>query len=138
MVLVFLFFEDGAWYKFMLCYFLLGSKWWNQLLKTCWSNCNGTSMHALLSSSISSQGKFPVLQSLYHLLHGTVSNVKLHYNFSNHHPLVFCYEHINFLLVVYMVILGRSLPSRSEVSLLTSSKHFIQQCTLLAPMQESP
>jgi hypothetical protein len=38
--------------------------------------------------------------SLYHLLYGAVSDTKLHYNFPNHLPLVFCRGCINFLLIV--------------------------------------
>jgi hypothetical protein len=42
-----------------------------------------------------------VSQSLHHLLHGSLSNVKLHYDFPNDHSLVFRIECINFLLITF-------------------------------------
>jgi hypothetical protein len=44
---------------------------------------------------------FLVHQSLYHLLHGTMSNDKLYYIFCNQHTLVFCFECIKFLYIAF-------------------------------------
>jgi hypothetical protein len=43
---------------------------------------------------------FKILKQVYHL-HGSVSGVKLHYNFLSCHPVFFCDECINFLLIAF-------------------------------------
>jgi hypothetical protein len=57
-----------------------------------------------------------ISQSICYLLHSTVSNVMLHYNFLNHHPL------------------GRPLWGRLAIFLLPALKYFTQSHRLLASM----
>jgi hypothetical protein len=79
---------------------------------------------------------FPAFQSLYHLLHGIISNAKLH---CNHHPSVFSDEHISFLLITFCGDCSWSNAARQiGDALLTISEAFAQLYTLLVPMKESP
>jgi hypothetical protein len=55
---------------------------------------------------------FLVSQYLYHLLHGIVSNFKLHCGFLNCQPSVFCDEHVNFLLIAFCSDGSRSTVAR--------------------------